>query len=84
MTLIRPIPRNNRRTPARLQIAVPAIVVVCMFAAPALGQRVFGVDTADVANATAPSQTAWNNAFNDADGDGVAYKFAVVRAAYGD
>ncbi len=31
----------------------------------------------------APSQAAWNNAFNDADGDGVAYKFAVVRALFG-
>ena len=30
-----------------------------------------------------PSQTAWNNAFNDADGDGVAYKFAFVRALFG-
>ena len=29
------------------------------------------------------SQAAWNNAFNDADGDGVAYKFAVVRMLFG-
>ncbi|HEX4413171.1 MAG TPA: GH25 family lysozyme [Lacipirellulaceae bacterium] len=60
-----------------------AALVLVFFAAPAWAQRVFGVDTADVANASAPSQAAWNNAFNDADGDGVAYKFAVVRALFG-
>ena len=48
-----------------------------------MAQRVFGVDTADVANSSAPSQAAWNNAFNDADGDGVHYSFAFVRALFG-
>src|SRR3954465_14609100 len=62
----------------------PAVTLAALlFASPAMAQRVFGVDTADVANATAPSQAAWNNAFNDADGDGVAYKFAFVRALFG-
>jgi autotransporter-associated beta strand protein len=66
----------------RVSVAT-ALVVACAAAIPARAQRVFGVDTADVANANAPSQAAWNNAFNDADGDGVAYKFAFVRALFG-
>ncbi|MCI0332280.1 MAG: autotransporter-associated beta strand repeat-containing protein [Planctomycetes bacterium] len=60
-----------------------AVVVVYMCAAPVYGQRVFGLDTSSAANASAPSQTAWNNAFNDADGDGIAYKFAFVRSSRG-
>src|SRR5262245_55275599 len=83
MRLTRTINRQKCRALAGLLIAAPAAFVVCLFAAPALGQRVFGVDTASVANSTAPSQTAWNNAFNDADGDGVAYKFAFLRALFG-
>jgi autotransporter-associated beta strand protein len=63
--------------------AAIALLVACAIAVPARAQRVFGVDTADVANGSAPSQAAWNNAFNDADGDGVAYKFAFVRALFG-
>jgi GH25 family lysozyme M1 (1,4-beta-N-acetylmuramidase) len=82
MRQIRSIEKGNRRALMGWQMAAPA-VFVCMFGAQAFGQRVFGVDTADVANASAPSQAAWNNAFNDADGDGVAYKFAFVRAVYG-
>jgi hypothetical protein len=83
MIFIRSIVRHKRAALARLLSVGGGIVAVCMIAAPAVGQRVFGVDTADVANASAPSQTAWNNAFNDADGDGVAYKFAFVRALFG-
>src|SRR5690349_13231052 len=50
----------------------------------AFAQRVFGLDTSSVANPNGPpSQTQWNNAFNDADGDGIAYKFAFVRASRG-
>ncbi len=49
----------------------------------AAAQRVFGLDTSSAANASAPSQTAWNNAFNDADHDGIAYKFAFVRSNHG-
>src|SRR5436190_11787479 len=64
-------------------LAVAAVFVTSLIPTPAFAQRVFGVDTADVANGTAPSQAAWNNAFNDADGDGVAYKFAIVRALFG-
>jgi autotransporter-associated beta strand protein len=60
-----------------------ATLLAFALASPASAQRVFGVDTASVANSTAPSQAAWNNAFNDADGDGVAYKFAIVRALFG-
>src|SRR4051812_16443309 len=46
-------------------------------------QRVFGLDTSSAANGSSPSQTAWNNAFNDADGDGIAYKFAFLRSSRG-
>jgi autotransporter-associated beta strand protein len=82
MKLLRSINQHHQRALARLLVAA-ATVATRLFAAPAFAQRVFGVDTADVANASAPSQAAWNNAFNDADGDGVAYKFAFVRALYG-
>src|SRR6476469_5346117 len=77
---------NHRRERAGLGWWVSmatALVAVCAVAAPVRAQRVFGVDTADVANASAPSQAAWNNAFNDADGDGVHYSFAFVRALFG-
>ena len=83
MTFTRSISRQKRAVLASLLIAAPAIVGAFICARPALGQRVFGVDTASVANSTAPSQAAWNNAFNDADGDGTAYKFAIVRALFG-
>jgi autotransporter-associated beta strand protein len=59
------------------------VALAVLGAAPAYGQRVFGLDTSSAANPAAPSQTAWNNAFNDADGDGVAYKFAFVRSSRG-
>src|SRR3954467_9092393 len=83
MTIIRSISRQKRIAPIKPLAFTPAIIVAFVCAAPALGQRVFGVDTASVANSTAPSQTAWNNAFNDADGDGVHYSFAFVRALFG-
>src|SRR5947207_221184 len=73
----------NRGLVFKLLVAVFAMLAGLALAAPAMAQRVFGVDTASVANATAPSQAAWNNAFNDADGDGVAYKFAFVRGLFG-
>src|SRR4051794_3844798 len=73
----------NRELVVRILLSASATVAAIAFAAPAMAQRVFGVDTASVANATAPSQAAWNNAFNDADGDGVAYKFAFVRGLFG-
>src|SRR4051794_24341998 len=75
--------RFNRDLPLQRIIAATISLAGFVLASPAMAQRVFGVDTADVANATAPSQAAWNNAFNDADGDGVAYKFAFVRALFG-
>src|SRR6476469_3459594 len=77
---------NHRRERAGLGWWVSmatALIAGCAMAAPVRAQRVFGVDTADVANASAPSQAPWNNAFNDADGDGVAYMFAFVRALFG-
>src|SRR6478609_6186952 len=74
--------QDNHRGLIQLFAAALA-VAACSLATPAVAQRVFGVDTADVANASAPSQAAWNNAFSDADGDGVAYKFAFVRALFG-
>jgi autotransporter-associated beta strand protein len=64
-------------------LGVLSVVVVSQCAVPAYAQRVFGLDTSSAANVSAPSQTAWNNAFNDADGDGVAYKFAFVRSSRG-
>jgi autotransporter-associated beta strand protein len=75
--------RQTRGAIAGLVPTTAAVILIGFFAAPVFAQRVFGVDTADVANASAPSQAAWNNAFNDADGDGVAYKFAFVRALFG-
>lgn len=66
-----------------LLIASLAVAFLDWASATASAQRVFGVDTADVANASAPSQAAWNNAFNDADGDGIKYSFAIVRALFG-
>ena len=64
-------------------LLVPAFLAIFMCTAPAYGQRVFGLDTSSAANTNSPSQTAWNNAFNDADGDGIAYKFAFVRSSRG-
>jgi autotransporter-associated beta strand protein len=83
MKRIRSIIQSKSWALANLLLIAAAVLLVSLCVAPAYAQRVFGVDTADVANSTAPSQTAWNNAFNDADGDGIAYKFAFVRAAYG-
>src|SRR6185437_2941519 len=83
MRPIRSTSQVYRRALAGLLFSAPAVFLLCMNTPSAFGQRVFGVDTADVANSTAPSQAAWNNAFNDADGDGVAYKFAFVRALLG-
>ena len=74
--------RSARRAVAFSFVAMTATCLTFVFATPAVAQRVFGVDTASVANSTAPSQAAWNNAFNDADGDGVAYKFAIVRGLF--
>src|SRR3954454_24465517 len=73
----------NRGLVVRMVLAASVALGAVALAGPAMAQRVFGVDTASVANATAPSQTAWNNAFNDADGDGVAYRFAFVRGLFG-
>jgi autotransporter-associated beta strand protein len=44
---------------------------------------VFGLDTSSAANGSSPTQDKWDNAFNDADGDGQAYKFAFVRSSRG-
>lgn len=75
------------RPKCRPTIAWLAIATACVFISTntrqASGQRVFGLDTSSAANGSAPSQTAWNNAFNDADGDGIAYKFAFVRSNHG-
>lgn len=83
MSFFPSISRNLFILPAKLLAAAIAIAFMGLPAAPTLAQRVFGVDTASVANSTAPTQAMWNNAFNDADGDGVAYKFAFVRALFG-
>src|SRR5262249_8232404 len=74
---------HGRRTLKHLLVASAAVAFLGWTSMPASAQRVFGVDTADVANSSAPSQAAWNNAFNDADGDGIKYSFAIVRALYG-
>ncbi len=60
-----------------------ALVAALFTAGPLYAQRIFGLDTSSAANHNAPSQAAWNNAFSDADGDGVAYKFAIVRSSRG-
>jgi autotransporter-associated beta strand protein len=83
MTFIFSFMRQPTATFSRFASVAAAIIFAYAFSSPAFAQRVFGVDTADVANSSAPSQAAWNNAFNDADGDGVAYKFAFVRALFG-
>ena len=47
-------------------------------------QRVFGLDTSSATlRPSPPTQAQWNNAFNDADSDGIAYKFAFVRSNHG-
>jgi autotransporter-associated beta strand protein len=60
-----------------------SVAIVSLNAEHAVAQRVFGLDTSSAANGSSPSQAAWNNAFNDADGDGIAYKFAFVRSSRG-
>jgi autotransporter-associated beta strand protein len=75
--------QHQAQSSSNMHAAAIALAIISLNAVPATAQRVFGVDTASVANATAPSQAMWNNAFNDADGDGVAYKFAFVRALFG-
>src|SRR6188472_3236195 len=82
MRPIRSTSQVYRRALAGLLFSAPAVFLLCMNAPSAFGQRVFGVDTASVADSTAPSQTMWNNAFNDADGDGIHYSFAIVRALF--
>lgn len=78
----RGVRRMCRKTIAWL-VMLPACLVIASYTRQAFGQRVFGLDTSSAANGSAPSQTAWNNAFNDADGDGIAYKFAFVRSNHG-
>ncbi len=72
-----------RKTIAWLVI-LPACLFITSHTRQACGQRVFGLDTSSATGrATPPSQTQWNNSFNDADGDGIAYKFAFVRSNHG-
>ena len=56
---------------------VPAVIVVFICAAPALGQRVLGLDTSSAANGSSPTQTMWNTAFSEG------YKFAFIRSSRG-
>ncbi len=72
--------RAHKRLLCAACAPVAALIVLPISAANA--QRVFGLDTSSAANGSAPSPTAWTNAFNDADGDGIAYKFAFLRALH--
>ncbi len=56
-----------------------------MCAAPAYGQRIFGLDTSSAANTNAPSQTQWNNAKNSgwAAAGIPSFQFAFVRSSRG-
>src|SRR5438445_12096974 len=74
---------SRRRTRLVLRAACIPVAAILLPASSASAQRVFGLDTSSAANGSSPSQTAWNNAFNDTDGDGVAYKFAFVRSSRG-
>lgn len=74
---------NIYMTHARRAIAIASLLSAALAGDRAEAQRVFGLDTSSAANGSAPSQAAWNNAFNDADGDGIAYKFAFVRSNHG-
>src|SRR5947207_846150 len=74
--------RGFRSSTGKLMAACAAIVSAGA-ARPAMAARVFGLDTSSAANGSSPTQTMWNNAFSDADGDGIAYKFAFVRSSRG-
>ena len=75
--------KSPARAPLLLKAACVPVVSLMLLPATASAQRVFGLDTSSAANTNSPTQTMWNNAFNDADGDGVAYKFAFVRSSRG-
>src|SRR3954469_12385853 len=61
-----------------------AIIVVSVSAAPAYGQRVFGLDTSSAANFDV-SQAQWNAAYNSgyAPGGISSFQFAIVRSSHG-
>jgi len=69
------------------RVAIGLLIVGVVFltaTTDASAQRVFGLDTSSVANpGGAPSQAAWNTAFNDPDHGGAGYKFAFVRSSRG-
>src|SRR5690606_21739243 len=83
MNLMHCFTNPARRVPIALACCSTALVLAVLTARPSYGQRVFGLDTSSAANHNPPSQAAWNNSFNDADGDGIAYKFAIVRSSRG-
>jgi hypothetical protein len=74
---------NRRKCCALATLLGTVVAVVSIGSAPTYAQRVFGLDTSSAANASAPTQTMWNNAFNDPDHGGAGYKFAFVRSSRG-
>src|SRR4051794_12530533 len=63
-------------------LLVSAAVLVSTGAAPAYGQRVFGLDTSSAANGDV-TQTQWNNAYNVGGGGVSSFQFAFVRSNHG-
>jgi autotransporter-associated beta strand protein len=82
-SVINAVAKRFRPAQSALVVAILTLVLAGSQRTPAMAQRVFGLDTSSAANTSAPSQAAWNNAFNDADGDGIAYKFAFLRSNHG-
>jgi autotransporter-associated beta strand protein len=76
-------PNGSNRKQATVAAVLAASGAVSLYGPAAQAQRVFGIDTSSAANSVIPSQTYWNRAFSDADGDGFAYKFAFVRSSRG-
>lgn len=84
MRLICSTNRRKRRALSILLGAGPAVVAVSLCAAPAFGQRVFGLDTSSAANFNV-TQTQWNNAYSSGwSAAGISsFQFAIVRSSHG-
>ncbi len=76
---MRRICSTNRRMNGVLTrlVVAQAVVVITMCAGPACAQHLLGIDTSSAANASAPSQSAWNTVFSEG------YRFAIPRAGHG-
>src|SRR5947207_12346351 len=74
--------QRKRRALARMLVVAPVIALTISFAAPAYGQRVFGLDTSSAANSDV-TQTQWNNAYNVGGAGFSSFQFAFVRSNHG-